>query len=98
MDKVELALKMSTLVHDICPNVAHDIGLRLLTLVEEYEQSNMASIDDDGYDDDDDRDDWEEREEERLAEIAETCTCGAWQFNETRTKVFHVADCCCGAE
>lgn len=50
------------------------------------------------YDFDDDRDEYEEREEGRLAEIADNCTCGAWQFNESRTKVFHVADCCCGAE
>ena len=52
----------------------------------------------DDYDYEDDREDYLDKEAERLAEIANNCTCGAWQFNEKRTEVFHVADCCCGAE
>ena len=65
-----------------------------------YDDEPDYDLDDDShdYDEDDDRDDWEEKEAERLAEIADKCTCGAWQFNEQRTEVFHVADCCCGAE
>ena len=37
MDRADLAIKMSKLVHDKCKDVPHDIGLQLLYLIEEYE-------------------------------------------------------------
>lgn len=44
-----------------------------------------------------DEEDEEESEYERQAEIADACTCGAWQFNLKGIPV-HIADCYCGAE
>jgi hypothetical protein len=35
MNKIELALKMNKLVHNDCRDVPHDIGLRLLKIVED---------------------------------------------------------------
>lgn len=40
---------------------------------------------------------YKEKREEELAERAESCICGAWQFAKNGT-VIHVADCYCGAE
>lgn len=37
MDRADLAIKMSKLVHDKCKDVPHDIGLQLLYLIEEYD-------------------------------------------------------------
>lgn len=52
----------------------------------------------------DDDDDWydldelqKEIEEEEKYERASNCTCGAWIITK-RGNVYHVADCCCGAE
>jgi hypothetical protein len=69
--------------------------LKAKAIVDEYE----AEDDDDEIEDDDDyyERQQEAREEER-AMIAWNCTCGAWTFNEEKTKVYHVADCICGAE
>jgi hypothetical protein len=54
-------------------------------------EDKMSDIDF-GYDDDnDDYKTIEEREQEE----AEECHCGAWQWNESRGKYIHVADCCC---
>lgn len=48
-----------------------------------------------------DEDDWYEeqmqRKAEQMAERASMCKCGAWQFGKDGN-VYHVADCCCGAE
>ena len=56
---------------------------------------------DDYFDDDDDYfgddDDYMERHEEEMQERASNCTCGAWKMSKSG-EVFHVADCCCGAE
>jgi len=56
---------------------------------------------DDYFDDDDDYfgddDDYMERHEEEMQERASNCTCGAWKMSKNG-EVFHVADCCCGAE
>jgi uncharacterized Zn finger protein (UPF0148 family) len=49
------------------------------------------------FDEDDWREEMEERRQEELAERAATCECGAWVFGKDG-KVYHVADCCCGAE
>jgi hypothetical protein len=49
---------------------------------------------DDYFDDDDD---YMERHEEEMQERASNCTCGAWKMSKNG-EVFHVADCCCGAE
>lgn len=46
------------------------------------------------------REDYEERireeRQEELFERAAACTCGAWVAKDW--EVYHVADCCCGAE
>ena len=52
---------------------------------------------DDYYDEEWEREEIMERREEELAERAATCSCGAWVFGKDG-KVYHVADCCCGAE
>ena len=53
---------------------------------------------DDNFDDGDwDEDDEGERRYEEECEYAETCTCGAWQFNSKGQPV-HIADCFCGAQ
>jgi hypothetical protein len=55
-------------------------------------------LDDDDYEDDDDfYERLEEQKQEELWERAHECTCGAWQ-HDNKGNVFHVADCCCGAE
>ena len=53
----------------------------------------------DDYDEDSDYDDddYFEREQEELQERAMNCTCGAWKMSKSG-EVYHVADCCCGAE
>ena len=53
----------------------------------------------DDYDEDSDYDDddYYEREHEELQERAMNCTCGAWRMSKSG-EVYHVADCCCGAE
>lgn len=35
---IELALKLSAYVHDTCENVPHDIGLKLLKIIKEFEK------------------------------------------------------------
>ena len=50
----------------------------------------------DEYDNDND-DDYYERQQEELQERAMYCTCGAWKLGKSG-EVYHVADCCCGAE
>lgn len=51
----------------------------------------------DEYDEDEDDDDYYERQQEELQERAMNCTCGAWKLGKSG-EVYHVADCCCGAE
>jgi hypothetical protein len=57
-------------------------------------------FDDDDFDDDSDEydpDDFYERQQEELQDRAMDCTCGAWKLGKSG-EVYHVADCCCGAE
>lgn len=52
--------------------------------------------DDEDFYDDFDRDDEDEWREQEEYEIALNCTCGAWGIRNNR--VYHIADCICGAE
>ena len=64
---------------------------------------SIADYYDEDFDDYDDRDendyddDFYERQQEELQERALDCTCGAWKLGKNG-EVYHVADCCCGAE
>lgn len=40
---------------------------------------------------------YQEKAEEEREQRALECSCGAWQMGKDG-KVYHVADCCCGAE
>ena len=53
--------------------------------------------DEDDYSDEYNPDDFYERQQEELQERAMECTCGAWKLGKSG-EVYHVADCCCGAE
>jgi hypothetical protein len=80
-----------------------DLFKTLGEIVKPTEQES-PKVPNDFYDDDEDYDDdyydddyYQERREEELQERASNCTCGAWRMSKTG-EVFHVADCCCGAE
>lgn len=60
-----------------------------------WTRNSMDEEDDGWYDDDED--DIEERRENERAEIAYNCKCGAWVFGKDG-RVYHVADCVCGAD
>ena len=70
-------------------------------MANKLENSNEYPYDDfDDYDDSDENDyedDFYERQQEELQERAMECTCGAWKLGKSG-EVYHVADCCCGAE
>lgn len=59
------------------------------------EELNFMDYDDE---EDEDEDDIIERLANDRFELALSCSCGAWTLSEDKTKVFHVADCICGAE
>jgi hypothetical protein len=61
-----------------------------------FENDDFYDDDFDEYDNDND-DDYYERQQEELQERAMNCTCGAWKLGKSG-EVYHVADCCCGAE
>jgi len=35
--KIELAIKLSRYIHNVCENVPHDIGLTLVNIIEKHE-------------------------------------------------------------
>lgn len=57
-----------------------------------FDEPDYLYDNDERYEEDEARD----LEEQRKYEIASNCTCGAWYIQQN--KVYHSADCICGAE
>lgn len=80
------------------------IGFAAAIQMHNLQQAHVSSsatdwnmVYDESDDEEWDADDEEERWAEEEAEYAATCTCGAWVFGKDG-KVYHIADCFCGAE
>lgn len=63
-------------------------------IVDQYHNERQQQADWE-LEDDDDYDEEEERQQEEY-ETAASCTCGAYGIKNH--KVYHIADCICGAE
>lgn len=84
-----------------CMNITYEQYQEAKAIVDEYEEhlrhEAYLQIEDDDYDELDWEEEEQEREEEEMAERSSFCSCGAWVFGKDG-KVYHVADCYCGAE
>lgn len=84
--------------------ITQDDYLKAKAIVDEYERDEFERLQREAdeelnfMDDDEDEDDILERLENDRFELALSCSCGAWTISADKTKVFHVADCICGAE
>lgn len=102
MDKVE---KLEQEVNDLKKQVTNLQQARVIRmchycgfgLTQKEEARGICDDCEYGEDDGTDEDFYREQHEKELEERAWNCSCGAWQIGKDG-KVYHVADCCCGAE